>query len=308
MFDLIYYNPENGQRMAVEDEDDNNPDEPEANKAAERRGEGVDLVVDEDSVKTEDDEAMPAPRVKVGPNGEIILDEASTVVETKAAKEAKKNIELSPIVVEKTNRATNYGTWSKKRKHSDWSDRETLKFYRALSMVGTDFSMMASLFGKKTRQELKLKFKKEEKINGPLIDRCLTSRSQQGQYINLEDFVDEEEEESGDGSGGDEPEERKTKKRGRTKQKQRPRKLRKGSRRTIKNRGYYSSSDADDDRSPVKTEPNLRHLPPLPAPLSPAALAVTVVPPGGGPRSPHRRDLTPSLAAVSSSTTATSSS
>ena len=93
-------------------------------------------MVDEDSVKTEDDEAMPAPRVKVGPNGEIILDEASTVVETKAAKEAKKNIELSPIVVEKTNRATNYGTWSKKRKHSDWSDRETLKFYRYVARNG----------------------------------------------------------------------------------------------------------------------------------------------------------------------------
>ena len=41
---------------------------------------------------------------------------------------------------------SNYGTWGKKRKNVDWTDKETLKFYKGLSVFGTDFSMMESVF------------------------------------------------------------------------------------------------------------------------------------------------------------------
>ena len=37
-------------------------------------------------------------------------------------------------------------------------------YFRALSLVGTDFSMMETLFKKRNRHELKLKFKKEERV------------------------------------------------------------------------------------------------------------------------------------------------
>ena len=87
---------------------------------------------------------LPVPQVKVGPNGEMILDEESTVIETTASKKAKADLLRSPLVFENAvNGAnTNYGSWGKKRKNVDWSDRETLKFYKALSVFGTDFSMM----------------------------------------------------------------------------------------------------------------------------------------------------------------------
>jgi hypothetical protein len=66
--------------------------------------------------------------------------------------------------------------------------QETFRFYRALAVTGADFSMMASLFKKRSREELKLKFKKEERANPELVDKCL--RSQGGaQYADLQDFA-----------------------------------------------------------------------------------------------------------------------
>lgn len=40
-------------------------------------------------------------------------------------------------------------------------------------MIGTDFSLMNSLFPKRSRRDLKLKFKKEEKTNGFLVNKAL---------------------------------------------------------------------------------------------------------------------------------------
>lgn len=50
---------------------------------------------------------------------------------------------------------------------------ETKKFYRALNVVGTDFSLMKPYFRNRTRRELKLKFKKEERLNPNLVNKAL---------------------------------------------------------------------------------------------------------------------------------------
>lgn len=50
---------------------------------------------------------------------------------------------------------------------------ETKKFYRALNVVGTDFSLMKPYFRNRTRRELKIKFKKEERFNPNLINKAL---------------------------------------------------------------------------------------------------------------------------------------
>ena len=53
---------------------------------------------------------------------------------------------------------------------------ETARFYRALSMLGTDFSLMETLFPRRTRFELKRKFKLEEKVNHVLIDKTISTQ------------------------------------------------------------------------------------------------------------------------------------
>jgi len=188
MFDLIYYNPTNGSKMSNPSSRMTSrapsPDRADAqfkkpldlNAVAEKlREEAVDdpdAIPDEE--ETEED-ATPAPQVKVGADGNIILDEASLMIETTTTKKAKNDLITAPLVFESANSATNYGTWSKrKKKNADWSSKKTIKFYKALSVFGTDFSLMQGVFTKKSRKELQLKFKKEEKINNKLIEKCLS--------------------------------------------------------------------------------------------------------------------------------------
>lgn len=240
MFDLIYYNPEHGPRMSIDEDEErvrDNPDEltdtPEVS---------TETVVDPepdvrpktpDPGSTEGD-GVAVPQVKVGVNGEIIIDDSSLTLETTDAKKGKDALTNSPIVFESNKTTTNYGTWSKKRRHSDWSKKETLKFYRALSVVGSDFSMMESLFkSRRTRQELKLKFKKEEKINGKMVDKCLRER---GMYTEIEGIMEDSEE--------DESEEERSRK---------VRKRKRHSRKRYVNQGYYDTSSGEEDVVEIET-------------------------------------------------------
>ena len=74
-------------------------------------------------------------------------------------------------VFENGNRATNYGSWVKRKKTVDWTEKETVRFFKALSIFGTDFSMMENIFKRRSRHELKMKYKKEEKQNRALVDK-----------------------------------------------------------------------------------------------------------------------------------------
>lgn len=110
---------------------------------------------------------MLVPQVKIGPNGQLIIDEQSLVIDQYKAQE---NIDRSDILVDEE---TNSGFYKRRSKSKDWSKWETLKFYKALNTYGTDFLLMQSVFPKRTRQELKLKYKKEEKVNQNLVEKAL---------------------------------------------------------------------------------------------------------------------------------------
>lgn len=101
MYDLIYYNPST------------NPMKKPAVKTEKRDGDSVSVtsvrtiesrtssVKTESSVKSESAESesnMPVPQLKLGPNGEIILDEKSLVIETTGDKEARAILANSDVV------------------------------------------------------------------------------------------------------------------------------------------------------------------------------------------------------------------
>lgn len=65
------------------------------------------------------------------------------------------------------------GFYKRHKRTRDWGADETIRFYRCLQVIGTDFSLMNSLFPNRSRRDLKLKFKKEEKTNGFLINKAL---------------------------------------------------------------------------------------------------------------------------------------
>ncbi|EEB19831.1 transcription factor TFIIIB B'' component, putative [Pediculus humanus corporis] len=121
---------------------------------------------------------LPVPQLKIGSNGEIILDEKSVIIETSDAKKNREDLLKNsvPIFEDKGTRVSYYR--SKSRKTRDWTDFETKRFYKALNTIGPDFSLMQKYFPKRSRLELKNKFKREERLNRSLIDRALINPSE----------------------------------------------------------------------------------------------------------------------------------
>jgi len=192
MFDLIYWNPSSNP-MTYDDVEDRPPladkvantpalSTENSERLAEEAVDDPEFVGEantEEAVSTtelekNEENSMPVPQVKIGPDGNIILDEQSLVIETSAS---KSNLSSSPIVYGRQSNTT-YASFRNKKQTKTWTDKETAKFYVALSSVGTDFSMMANLFPKRERKELKLKFKREEKFNRALVDKAIRDRQQ----------------------------------------------------------------------------------------------------------------------------------
>lgn len=127
---------------------------------------------------TEESEPTLVPKVKMGPEGQLILDESSTIIHRKnAIKEQEAIIEDDEDVVSRTN----YDSFRRKPSSANqtkWSLDDTRKFYHALTILGTDFSMMESLLfsGTRSRTELHKKFKREERVNKSKIDIALSNR------------------------------------------------------------------------------------------------------------------------------------
>lgn len=72
----------------------------------------------------------------------------------------------------------------RKEKSEKWLPEETEKFYKALQIFGTDFSIIMKLLPGRSRKQIKNKFNKEEKANPEKIDLILKTT---GSYT-LEEF------------------------------------------------------------------------------------------------------------------------
>ncbi|XP_055644752.1 transcription factor TFIIIB component B'' homolog [Toxorhynchites rutilus septentrionalis] len=112
------------------------------------------------------------PQLKLGPNGEMILDETSLVVENEREREIRDTMAKQEIVYD-DEFSGNSGYYSRYKRTKDWPPEETIRFYRCLHTIGTDFSMMIQLFPNRSRRDLKLKFKKEERLNLMLVNKAL---------------------------------------------------------------------------------------------------------------------------------------
>lgn len=171
MQDLIYYNPP-GNPMPEKSSKTLSKEKvvSETRSVADaEEQEAVDDVAEQE----EDETAEVGPRVRLGPNGEITLDEESLVIRRQVAQPTTR------AVVYETGGETNYASFRKNVKgRCTWTPAQTARFYRALSVCGTDFTLMATFFPKRTRQELKNKFKREERRNRELVDRTINDPTQ----------------------------------------------------------------------------------------------------------------------------------
>lgn len=118
------------------------------------------------------------PKVKLGPEGQLVLDESSMIINRKnAIKEQEAIVEDNEDVISRTN----YDSFRRRptsTSQTKWSLDDTQKFYHALAILGTDFSMMESLLftGLRSRTELHKKFKREERFNKAKVDIALSNR------------------------------------------------------------------------------------------------------------------------------------
>ncbi|XP_055309804.1 uncharacterized protein LOC129573372 [Sitodiplosis mosellana] len=179
MYDLIYYNPLTNPMSKPAGKGDKNSDTASVSSAKTSQSRSSGSVKSEASgpvktVKSETTDAVtgPVPQLKLDANGEIILDEKSLVIETTGDKEAREMLANSDVIYDDEFSGTS-GFYKRQKRTRDWLPLETLKFYRSLQTIGTDFSVMLQLFPNRSRRDLKLKFKKEEKHNMALINKAL---------------------------------------------------------------------------------------------------------------------------------------
>lgn len=78
---------------------------------------------------------------------------------------------------EDTSAYFNYQTYMDKTPRTRWSKQDTETFYEAVQQFGTDLSLIQQLFPGRTRRQLKLKYKKEERQNPFRLHDALTNRS-----------------------------------------------------------------------------------------------------------------------------------
>ncbi|XP_019181187.1 PREDICTED: transcription factor TFIIIB component B'' isoform X2 [Ipomoea nil] len=71
----------------------------------------------------------------------------------------------------------NYQTYMEKTPRVRWSKEDTEVFYEAIRQFGSDFSMIQQLFPGRTRAQIRLKYKKEERRHPSRVHDALTNRS-----------------------------------------------------------------------------------------------------------------------------------
>ncbi|CAO2838476.1 unnamed protein product [Amaranthus hypochondriacus] len=70
----------------------------------------------------------------------------------------------------------NYQSFMTKEPRAKWSKHDTELFYKGIRQFGSDLSMIQQLFPGRTRHQIKLKYKKEERQNPMRLDDALASR------------------------------------------------------------------------------------------------------------------------------------
>ncbi|KAM6224343.1 transcription factor TFIIIB component B'' homolog [Rhynchocyon petersi] len=175
MRDFIYYLPNSNPMTSSLEQEKKTEKSSTPLQTREQENKSTPDAEENDEVEEEaDDGPLLVPRVKVAEDGSIILDEESLTVEVLRTK--------GPCVVEENDpifergSTTTYSSFRKNYYSKPWSNKETDMFFLAISMVGTDFSMIGQLFPHRARIEIKNKFKREEKTNGWRIDKAFQEK------------------------------------------------------------------------------------------------------------------------------------
>ncbi|KAE9604124.1 putative transcription factor MYB/SANT family [Lupinus albus] len=79
----------------------------------------------------------------------------------------------------------NYQSFMDKAPRGKWSKQDTELFYEGITQFGTDFSMIQLLFPDRTRHQIKLKYKKEERQHPLQLSDAVSSRTKDHSHFKL---------------------------------------------------------------------------------------------------------------------------
>ncbi|KAF5368470.1 hypothetical protein D9758_002290 [Tetrapyrgos nigripes] len=111
-------------------------------------------------------------QVRIGPNGETVIDEESLVVDRV---EHEDTSNYTHVVESDTTKFVNSGTYGKRFRGSRWSAEETELFYDALAQYGENYELISYVLPGRDRRACKNKFKTEDKKNPGRINQCLNN-------------------------------------------------------------------------------------------------------------------------------------
>ncbi|KAG5724733.1 Transcription factor TFIIIB component B'' [Termitomyces sp. T112] len=111
-------------------------------------------------------------QVRIGPNGETVIDEESLVVDRV---EAEDTTNYTHVVESDHTKFVNSGSYGKRYRGSRWSAEETELFFDALSQYGENYELIAYVLPGRDRKSCKNKFKTEDKKNPARINHCLNN-------------------------------------------------------------------------------------------------------------------------------------
>lgn len=135
-------------------------------------------------------DTVVAPQVTIDEDGNIVVDQDSLVVNAGVTVNAERE---SGAVTTVENLAmgaqVTSASYAKRETPIKWEEAETEKFFEALRLFGADFSLMEHIFPSRTRKQLKLKFKREERNDGEKIDWAMRNRLPGGAEI-LKEFAE----------------------------------------------------------------------------------------------------------------------
>ncbi|KLO20678.1 hypothetical protein SCHPADRAFT_816449 [Schizopora paradoxa] len=114
-------------------------------------------------------------QVRIGANGETIIDEESLFVDRAADAEAETE-EYTHIEESDQTKFVNSMSYSRKTRGSRWSKEETELFYISLQQFGENYELISLSLPGRDRKSCKNKFKAEDKRNPGRITECLKNR------------------------------------------------------------------------------------------------------------------------------------
>eukprot|EP01029_Cantina_marsupialis_P028210 TRINITY_DN775864_c0_g1_i1.p1 TRINITY_DN775864_c0_g1~~TRINITY_DN775864_c0_g1_i1.p1 ORF type:complete len:284 (-),score=105.46 TRINITY_DN775864_c0_g1_i1:146-997(-) len=126
------------------------------------------------AMDTDVDKPTFGPRLRLV-NGKMVVDQDSLKVTTDI-RDSIFSGDMS-VVHETGKMHVNALSFRKVGNRSKWTIEETKQLYRCLRQCGTDFAMIAQLIPTKSRKQIRMKFKKEEKEHPRLVGRALKCKA-----------------------------------------------------------------------------------------------------------------------------------